>query len=160
PEQFLGQTDHRSDIFSIGAVCYELLTYVPAFGGDAPAVMHKIFLERPASLTSRCPGIDRRLAKTVHRALAKKPPRRHKDLHELRADLKRVGAGPRVAEVLQITEPPPPWYRRGPKVLLGAGVVTLMSVAWLWLVLGAYMARSASARNSPTGSVQTAASPK
>jgi eukaryotic-like serine/threonine-protein kinase len=93
PELFMGQLDYRSDIYAIGAVCYELLSYQKAFDGDtAFAVIGKIVLERPAPLSDICPGVDPAIVEIVNKALEKEAAQRYQDLDEMRADIKRVAA--------------------------------------------------------------------
>ena len=89
----MGQMDYRSDIYAIGAVCYELLSYQKAFEGDtAFAVIGKIVLEKPAPLADICPGVDPAIVAIVNKALEKEPAQRYQDLDEMRADIKRVAA--------------------------------------------------------------------
>jgi eukaryotic-like serine/threonine-protein kinase len=73
PEQIRGgQIDHRSDVFSIGAVCYELLSYTEAFGGDTVHVItNRILNEEPLPLSRACEGIDGELEGVVMKALQK-----------------------------------------------------------------------------------------
>ena len=92
PEQFMGQMDHRSDIYAIGAVCYELLSYQQAVEGDSAfAVIGKIVLETPPPLADVCPGVDPAIIAIVNKALEKDPAQRYQDLEAMRADIKRVG---------------------------------------------------------------------
>src|SRR5204863_6654087 len=52
PEQIEGRADHRSDIFSVGAVCYEFLSLRPPFVGDDPIhLLEQLRTEVPPSLT-------------------------------------------------------------------------------------------------------------
>lgn len=91
PEQARGHADYRSDIFSIGAVFYELLTYRPAFDASDPrALLAQIRSENPPLLTEVDPAIPHDLATVVQRALEKDPARRFSDLAEMRARLKRI----------------------------------------------------------------------
>ena len=71
PEQVRGKVvDHRSDIFSFGAVFYQLIAGHKPFGaGSLPAVLHKVLEEDPAPLTEMSPAVARILA----RALQKDP---------------------------------------------------------------------------------------
>ena len=110
PELFMGQMDYRSDIFAIGAVCYELLSYQKAFDGEtAFAVIGKIVLEKPAPLADICPGVDPAIVEIVNRALEKEPAQRYQDLDEMRADIKRVAvslaAGDTASSSPQIGDP-------------------------------------------------------
>ena len=61
PEQILGGTiDYRSDLFSIGVVSYELLSYAEAFPGDTlPTITHRILSDEPVPLTSPRPAAQR-----------------------------------------------------------------------------------------------------
>ena len=89
PEQARGRdVDHRSDIFSTGAVFYFMLSGRKPFGAaDLPAVLHKVEAEDPPPLTETeaPPGLSR----IVGRALEKSAARRYQELGELLADLTR-----------------------------------------------------------------------
>ena len=89
PEQIEGgHVDHRCDIFAVGLVFYELLSYRRAFAGDSPAtVLYRIVHEQPPPLTKLVPGLDAGLLAIVDRALAKRPGDRYPDLNGLIADL-------------------------------------------------------------------------
>ncbi len=92
PEQVRGElVDHRSDIFAVGLVLYELLAYRQAFEADTQtAVLLKILNEAPPTLLSLDPGLDPAVAEIVERALAKNAAERPPDLGSLRAELTRL----------------------------------------------------------------------
>ncbi len=77
PEQAQGKTlDHRSDLYSVGVLLYQLLTGRPPFlDDDAVVVMAKHIREDPEAPSRAAPDrpIPRSLEKTVMRALAKEP---------------------------------------------------------------------------------------
>ena len=89
PEQIDGaHVDHRCDIFAVGLVFYELLSYRRAFGGDSPtAVIYKVVHEQPVPLAEVVPDLDSGLIRAVDRALAKRADDRYQHLSELIADL-------------------------------------------------------------------------
>jgi serine/threonine protein kinase len=86
PEQMLGRpVDFRSDIFSVGAVAYELLSYHQAFPGTLDdGLLQRLPQDAPATLASVCPGLPAGLEAVVLRALAKPPHERFADLEEMR----------------------------------------------------------------------------
>jgi serine/threonine-protein kinase len=86
PEQIRGEPiDVRADLFSIGAVCYELLSYTEAFPGETShTISHRVLHERPAPLLSLVPDLDPALVAIVERALAKSPDDRFPDVSSLR----------------------------------------------------------------------------
>ncbi len=92
PEQIAGSgtIDHRSDVFAVGTVCYELLTSKRAFPGEMAEVLYKIVHAEPEPLGSVCPGIEPAIERAVHRCLDKSPDRRYQDLTPLRRDLSRI----------------------------------------------------------------------
>src|SRR6201999_3140007 len=75
PEQVLGdKLDARSDIFSLGVVLYQMLTGKKPFVEDEQkSAMHKIRLERHASVRSLNPEIPRELERIVDKCLEKQP---------------------------------------------------------------------------------------
>ncbi len=78
PEQITGQAvDARSDIFSVGAVAYELLTGRQAFGGDnLYNVSRQIVGEQPLPIESFVPDVPNALVKTIAKCLQKEPSSR------------------------------------------------------------------------------------
>jgi serine/threonine-protein kinase len=92
PEQIRGDAiDHRSDIFAVGLVLYELLSYRQAFTADTqPAVLMKILNEQPVPIQQIDPTIDPAIIRVVTKALAKSPADRYQDLAAMKADLVRI----------------------------------------------------------------------
>lgn len=86
PEQMLGRpVDHRSDLFAVGAVAYELLSYRQAFpGGLNDGLLHRLPHEDPPPLRDLVPGIHPGIEQIVMRALQKAPDKRFPDLAEMR----------------------------------------------------------------------------
>ena len=89
PEQIEGRpVDHRSDIFAVGVVFYELLSYRRAFAGDSPsAAAYQIVHEEPTPLPELISDLDGGLIAIVARALKKRADERYQHLSELIADL-------------------------------------------------------------------------
>ena len=95
PEQVRGQdADHRSDIFSFGAILYEMLAGQRAFRRETMAeTMTAILKEEPPELTETNPRINLQLEKVVRRCLEKTPERRFHSAHDLGFALESLGAG-------------------------------------------------------------------
>jgi serine/threonine-protein kinase len=89
PEQARGvAVDERSDIFSVGAVLYVLLSGVKPFAApDLPAVLSKVVSEEPPPLDQEAAPAG--LARTVLKALAKNPADRFQNFGEFSAELSR-----------------------------------------------------------------------
>jgi len=95
PEQAQGgPVDARTDIYSLGAVLYELLTGRPPFTGDSSvAVAYKQVNETPAVPSSLSPAVPPAMDAVVMKALSKNPSNRYQSAEELSADLARAIAG-------------------------------------------------------------------
>src|SRR5262245_13274226 len=85
PEQVRGQTaDHRSDIFSFGAILHEMISGCRAFKRETMAeTMTAILKEEPEELSVSNPNINASLERIVNRCLEKKPERRFKSTADL-----------------------------------------------------------------------------
>src|SRR3990172_7601473 len=94
PEQARGKVDHRSDIFSVGTVFYELLVSRPVFDSPDPLeILEKIRAQQPIPLTALDPTIPPELAALGERALRKDPAQRFPDLGQMRAQIEAVRRG-------------------------------------------------------------------
>jgi eukaryotic-like serine/threonine-protein kinase len=91
PEQArTGSIDGRTDVYSLGATLYELLTLRPPFDGRSAAeLIEQIGQEEPAPPSSVDPRVPRDLETIVLKALAKRPTDRYLTAAELAEDLAR-----------------------------------------------------------------------
>ncbi len=85
PEQVRGQlADHRGDIFSFGAVLYEMLTGRGAFRGDtAVETMNAILKEEPPELAESVSGVSPALERVVRHCLEKSPQERFQSARDV-----------------------------------------------------------------------------
>jgi WD40 repeat protein/serine/threonine protein kinase len=93
PEQALARRiviDHRTDVYSLGATVYELLTLEPAFGGrDRQELLRQIAFEEPRPPGRLNPSIPADLETIVQKAMGKNPDERYATAQELAEDLRR-----------------------------------------------------------------------
>ena len=100
PEQLQGlPVDHRSDIFSFGALLYEMLTSIHPFRKEVGmATAAAILSKDPAPLAEHAPGIPPQLVKLVSEMLAKTPERRPQSMRQIHEELKGI--------LLEVQAPP------------------------------------------------------
>jgi pimeloyl-ACP methyl ester carboxylesterase/tetratricopeptide (TPR) repeat protein len=105
PEQAGGDpVDHRTDLWALGAVLYEMLAGRPPFQADnAQALYFVIQFRDPASIRAVRPEVPPALEAVVHRLLEKEPLRRCGDAGQVVAELQRL----RLVEGPQAAAPPP-----------------------------------------------------
>jgi eukaryotic-like serine/threonine-protein kinase len=96
PEQLMGlRVDHRADIFSFGAMAYELVSGKKPFEADSfTAILFRVAHEEPAALELIAPACDRRLVALISRCLRKTPDERFADCGELVRELRSLAGAP------------------------------------------------------------------
>jgi eukaryotic-like serine/threonine-protein kinase len=92
PEQARGdELDTRTDLFSFGAVLYEMATGRMAFTGKTTAIVHEAILNRaPVPVARLNPELPLKLEEVVNKALEKDRELRYQHASDLRTDLKRL----------------------------------------------------------------------
>ncbi|MCH2104095.1 MAG: protein kinase [Planctomycetes bacterium] len=136
PEQFSGQTDAQSDMYSLGVTLYETLTLQRPFFADSIDLVRKKVegddIPDPRSVRALVP-LD--LATIVRKMTEKSPAHRYKDMQAVSADLDAFLAGESI-EAMPPTRAQQSWrwLRRRPQLLLGVGVG--MVIALLLVGLG------------------------
>src|SRR5580704_8668261 len=131
PEQVEGkELDGRSDIFSLGAVLYEMLTGKRAFEGKSQLSVASAILEKePAPIPTIKPLTPRSLDHVVRRCLAKDPDDRWQSARDLALELKSISSAdpsaPSSAAALPLTR------KRNRRELLAWSFAVLASVAAL-----------------------------
>ncbi|HUP46362.1 MAG TPA: protein kinase [Thermoanaerobaculia bacterium] len=92
PEQARGDSvDHRSDLFSLGCVLYELVSGRRAFRGDSSVdTMHKVIYDEADPIRSVRADVPAELARILRKALAKDPDDRYQTAKDLAIDLREL----------------------------------------------------------------------
>jgi eukaryotic-like serine/threonine-protein kinase len=138
PEQMSGQRaglDHRTDIYSLGATFYELLTLEPVFTGETHhELLYQILHQEPRSPRQLNRGIAPELETIVQKALGKSSVERYRTAGEFAADIQRyLKHEPVLAKRPSLVDRMRKWARRHPAVVI-AGALLLLVVAIASLV--------------------------
>ncbi|HSF24283.1 MAG TPA: protein kinase [Blastocatellia bacterium] len=92
PEQALGYAiDHRSDVFSLGVVIYEMLSgRLPFEGGSSTEVVDKIIHSDPSSISRLNYAVPPEFERITRKCLEKEPDRRYQSMRDLLTDLRNL----------------------------------------------------------------------
>jgi eukaryotic-like serine/threonine-protein kinase len=131
PEQAEGKpVDARSDIFSFGAVLYEMATGLRAFRGDSTAsTLAAVLTFTPTPPGQTVPTLPRELDRIIVRCLRKEPGRRFQVMADLAVELDEIKT--ESSERIEAVQVPPSRRRRWPWVA-AAGVAFLVIAAAAW----------------------------
>ncbi len=137
PEQAEGKAvDSRSDIFSFGAVLYEMATGQRAFRGDtAMSTISAILRDEPKSMTAMRGEIPSELERVIKRCLRKDPARRFQTMADLKVALEELKEESDSGTLAGVTRAPAAPSRANSRLLLiAASSVAVIAVAiagWL-----------------------------
>ncbi len=140
PEQARGkELDARTDLFSFGAVLYEMTTGTLPFRGESSAVIFRAILDgTPTSAVRLNPDIPPKLEEIIQKALEKDRNLRYQHASEMRADLQRLKRDTESTSVIAApASPERRLKRRKPWLILAACIVAIGLAAF-----GAWYLRS------------------
>ena len=133
PEQVRAQpVDARTDIFSLGAILYEMVTGKRAFQGETPAdTMSAILREEPPPLTATVLSVPPALERVVRHCLDKNPYERFQSARDLKFDLSEISSPSSISSsgVSGVMPQATPPARIPRTALLTAGALLLASAA-------------------------------
>jgi tetratricopeptide (TPR) repeat protein len=144
PERFDGWSDPRSDVYSLGATLYELLSLRPPFQeSDRVKLIEQVLHAEPTAPRKLDRQVPRDLETLVLKALAKEPGQRYTTAEQMAEDLRRFAADrPILARRITPAERTWRWCKRNPG-LAAANIVaaTLMMILALGATIAAWIYR-------------------
>jgi serine/threonine protein kinase/WD40 repeat protein len=139
PEQWDSQASVLTDIWSLGATLYELLTLHQAFRGSSLAELRAaVWSAKPQSPRTHVRNVPVDLSAICLKALEKEPAQRYRSAREFADDLRRwLRYEPTVARPAAAPRRLVMWSRRNPgwASALATGLAAVVAVAWLWILI-------------------------
>jgi serine/threonine protein kinase/Tol biopolymer transport system component len=131
PEQAMGKPlDPRSDLFSFGAVLYEMATGALPFRGDSAAVIFKAILDgTPTAAVRLNPDLPADLERIINKSLEKDRTLRYQSAAEMRADLQRLKRDTESQRISAAAAVAPTRRKRKPWITVVAPVALLLLAA-------------------------------
>lgn len=133
------------DIYSLGAILYEMLDGRPPYDDDSSlSILRRLLSEEIEPLERRARGVPRDLATICHKCLRREPSQRYASAGALKADLERFLAGrPIEARRIGALERSWRWCRRNPALAtaFGSVVALLASIAALSIAFSTQLSR-------------------
>jgi len=161
PEQVRAkELDTRTDLFSLGAVLYEMATGALPFRGESSGVISKAILDgTPTSAVRLNPDLPLALERIIDKCLEKDRNLRYQHAAEIRTDLQRVKRDAESASVVVPTEAATKPRMSAPLRLLLAGAAVFVALVVGFAGYRWYLARSASSSATVAGKPSIAVLP-
>jgi serine/threonine protein kinase len=141
PEQAAGKhvlLDHRTDIYSLGATLYELMTLRPIFDGSyRQSLLHQILNDEPRPPRDFAKSIPQELETIILKAVGKTPDERYATAQDLADDLSRfLEHKPILARRTTLVNRARKWARRHPSVVAASVLLCFLTAAGSLIAAG------------------------